>query len=262
MRNSSYFWGIILVLIGVLFLISNFGWLVGINLWNLVWPLFFIGLGFWILWGVFVHRSTSEEYKAIAIEGAARAQVRINHGAGRLEVRGGAGNSNLLEGTFSGGLVSTTQRVGDLLDVRMSTPSRYIPFWFPTSGLNWSFSFNKDILLALDFQTGADEARIDLTDLQVTDLRFHSGASSSDISLPAHAGVTRVEVEIGLASLNILVPDGVAARIHTRGGLSSTSINRQRFPRIGDFYQSPDYDSAENKVEIRAEVGVGSVTIR
>jgi len=261
MRRSSYFWGFILVLVGILFLLTNLGYLEGINLWNLIWPLSLVALGLWTLWGVFFNRPTGGEQAAIPLEGAKRAQVRINHGAGKLAIQAGNANNDLLLGTFVGGLISRTRREGDLLEARLSIPPRVSPFWFPMTGLNWSFNLNREILLALDFQTGANEARIDLTDLHVTDLRFHSGASSSEIYLPASAGTTRVELEIGAASVNIHIPEGVAARVRARGGLSSTNINRKRFPRTGDYFQSPDYDTAQNKAEIRVDVGVGTVTI-
>jgi hypothetical protein len=68
-------------------------------------------------------------------------------------------------------------------------------------------------------------------------------------------------VSSGAASVNIRIPQGVAARIRWRGGLSSINVDPSRFPRFGDTYQSPDYDSAANKVDLDVEMGVGSVTV-
>jgi hypothetical protein len=82
------------------------------------------------------------------------------------------------------------------------------------------------------------------------------------LTLPENAGSTRVKIESGAASLEIQVPSGVAARIRSSGGLSSFSVDKDRFPRVGDIYQSPDFDVAQNKVELNVQMGVGSVSIK
>jgi hypothetical protein len=58
------------------------------------------------------------------------------------------------------------------------------------------------------------------------------------------------------------VPQGVAASIRARGGLASINIDSNRFPRSGDVNQSPDYETAANKVDMDIQTGVGSVDIR
>ena len=114
----------------------------------------------------------------------------------------------------------------------------------------------------MDINTGASETSIDLTDLQVKDLKLQTGASSTTVTLPVKAGFTHVDIESGVASTNIRVPSGVAARISAHGGLSSINVDATRFPRQGDLYQSSDYDSASNKVEVKIQTGVGSIDIR
>jgi hypothetical protein len=100
-----------------------------------------------------------------------------------------------------------------------------------------------------------------LSDLQVKELTLKSGASSTNLTLPASAGMTHARVSSGAASVNISVPQGVAARIRWHGGLSTVSVNQARFQRSGDSYQSPDYDTAANNVDLDVEMGVGSVTV-
>jgi hypothetical protein len=62
--------------------------------------------------------------------------------------------------------------------------------------------------------------------------------------------------------VTVRVPSGVAARIRIRGGLAGIKVDQNRFPRMGDTYQSADYDTAPNKVDVDIETGVGSVEIR
>jgi hypothetical protein len=39
-------------------------------------------------------------------------------------------------------------------------------------------------------------------------------------------------------------------------------VDSQRFPMMGDAYQSADYNEAQNKLDLDLETGVGSVDIR
>jgi hypothetical protein len=115
--------------------------------------------------------------------------------------------------------------------------------------------------LSLKCETGASKSALDLRDLKVTELELETGASSTEVTLPANAGYTRVKVEAGAARVDIRVPGGVAGRIRTSAGLASIAVDETRFPGIDNRYQSPDYETAINKVDIVVETGVGAVSI-
>jgi len=263
MRRGSIFWGLLLVIVGLALLLDNLGLLGNINVWNLIWPFFLIAFGAWVLLGTIFRRAPQIEHVSIPLEGAQSAQVKIQHGAGRLDIHAGGGMGLLAEGDFSGGLEYRSQREGDQLKVKMHVPEQYFPFnWSPGYTLDWSFGLAREVPLSLEFETGAGEAQIDLSELRVSELRLKSGASSSTIDLPSSAGFTRVSVEAGAASVHIRVPSGVSARIRSQGGLASTEVDTSRFPSTGaNTYQSPDYDTAANKVDIEAQMGVGAVKI-
>jgi hypothetical protein len=264
MRRGGLFWGVVLLLIGLLLLLSNLD-IVSVNLWSAVWAVVLIAVGVGILWGIVVGPSTVEgEEVAIPLEGAGSARVRVKHAAGRLRVSGDAAPDALLEGTFSGGLDVRTQRRGDELDVEMALPRvPYVlaPWNWGREGLGWTFGLNREIPLSLTLETGASDARLDLSELRISELRLETGASSTAVTLPTHAGHTRVRVEAGAASVSLRVPPEVAARMRFKGALASIDVDRDRFPRTGGVYQSPDYDAAENKVDIEVEAGVGSLRV-
>ena len=261
MRRNAIFWGSMLVLFGVLFLLSNLG-IFNINVWSLFWPIILIGMGLWFLYGYFFRPKGEVEHANIRLEGASRARLRVNHGAGRLNIYAGAGAGDLAEGDFGGGLDQSSRLSGDTLDVTMKVPSQVFVFPFgPGMSLDWSFGLARQIPLELELETGANESQIDLTDLQVTRLSVKSGASSTNVRLPASVGLTSVTVETGAASVKLFVPQGVAARVSGSAGLAAINVDERRFPRIGSMNQSPDYDSAANKVDITISVGVGSVDV-
>lgn len=261
MVRGRIFWGLVVLLVGILLLLDNLGYLPGINIWGLIWPLFLIALGGWILWNYFTRGSRQTERIAIPIEAAERAKIRFQHGAGRIDISAGESQENLIEGNFGGGLDITKEQRGNELDIMLKMPISIFPFdWSPGQSLDWSVRLNREIPLSLSLETGASESRLDLSDIRVTELILKSGASSTMVTLPANAGFTKVNIESGAASLKVIVPQGVAARIRSGGGLSNFSIS-DRFPKSGGIYQSPDYEGVANRVDMDIEMGVGSVSI-
>ena len=262
MRRGTLFWGLIFILAGILLLLDNLG-IIAISVWGVIWSVLLIALGFWILWGVVFKSSQTGEEIAIPLEGARRGRIRVNHGGGRLSLDAAVDSEDLVAGTFVGGLDPRVRRSGDTLDVDLSVEPQTF-FWAGpfSGGYNWTFGLNPTIPLSIDMNTGAGEAQVDLSGLQVEDFRLKTGASSTRLTLPAHAGFTQASIESGAASTDVFVPEGVAARIRVESGLASINIDRNRFPKEAGVFQSPDFASAENKVDLIIKTGVGAVSVR
>jgi hypothetical protein len=270
MRQNGLFWGIVLILVGGLFLLNTLG-IFSFNVWNLIWPFFLILLGAWILFGVFGvggNRPLEVENASFPLEGAQAAVVRVQHGAGRLTVNGESAPGVLASGAFGGGLEYRQRKNGNTLELDLRPRWRDnfvfgIPWsWGNSRGYIWNVALSHEVPLSLRLETGAGESQVDLSDLNVTDLHMSTGASSTDLMLPAQARNTRVKLEAGAASINVRVPGGVAAQIRTQAGISSISVDQTRFPRMGNVYQSPDYATASNRIDLDIQMGVGSVTVR
>ena len=265
MRNGSTFWAVVLIGAGILLLLNNLGLLsaLRIDTWELIWPLFLIALGVRLISRVRAKPGDIEvEAAAIPLDGATSAAIELSHGAGELRLAAGAGMTDLVAGEFGGGLRHTATRRGDRLEVelKMRVEPVTVLNWSP-GGYDWDVRLNPDIPLSLECETGASRSTLDLHGLRVTELKLETGASSTDVVLPAAAGYTRVKIEAGAARVDVRLPGGVAARIQTSAGLASIAVDSTRFPGEDKFFQSPDYESAENKVDIEVETGLGTVSI-
>jgi hypothetical protein len=265
LRRGGLFWGVVLFLLGLLLLLSNLG-IVSLDLWGAIWAVVLIALGLGVLWGVLAGPGgVGGEEVSIPLADAIGARLRLEHGAGRLRVSGGAESGLFLKGTFGGGVHYRTERRGDELDVKMSLrglPEALAPWNWGRRDTGWAFQLNSEIPLYLAFETGASDARLDLSELRVTDLRLQTGASSVDLTLPAGSGHTRVRIEAGAASVSVRIPPEVAGRVRFEGALASIDVDRDRFPRRNGIHQSPDYETAKNKVDIEIEAGIGSLRVR
>jgi len=101
---------------------------------------------------------------------------------------------------------------------------------------------------------------LDLRGLTLTDLKLETGASETRVTLPA-TGRYRADFDLGAASLNVIVPDGLSARICASIGAATLSVDETRFPRNGSYYQSPDFDSAANSADITIDAGAASIKV-
>ncbi len=260
-RRGGLFWGSLLLALACLLLFQKLGWIEG-NVWGYFWALALMALGVWLISAYFNrNRPIEGESVSIPLEGAAQGRIAIDHGAGKLVLRSGAPADLLLSGTFSNGLDVRSRREGDRLSVKLRNPPGFWT-WNPGSSLDWDIQLNPNIPLQLEINSGASASTLDLTDLQVTDLELETGASSTEVTLPAHAGQTRVKIESGVSAVKIYVPQGAAARIHAQAGLSAIHVDESRFPsQGGNIYQSPDYATAANRIDLDIEAGVGAVDI-
>jgi hypothetical protein len=141
----------------------------------------------------------------------------------------------------------------------------FVPFFGNRSGnadSRLDVTLRPNLPLSLTVQTGATQARLDLSQLRVSSLDVAMGAAETWVRLPENAGATTAHFSGGATSLTLEIPDGVAAQIRTRGGLNTVSVDQSRFPAAGtDVYRSPDYDSAQNKVDITIETGVSTIHV-
>lgn len=263
MRRAGMFWGVVLLVLGGLLLAENLG-LLPVSAGALLLPLFLVLLGAWIVVGALGRRGRWDAQAVVVpLSGAPSARVVFSHGAGRLRVGGGAGGGELVAGTFAGGLDHRESRTAEGVVADLRVPSDWTRWgWGPGGSFDWDVRLSEEVPLALELRVGASENILDLSRLRVTEFSLETGASSTDVLLPAAAGLTRVVVRSGAASVRLRVPDGVAACVTGSGGLASFDVDARRFPRAGAAWESPDFARASNRVEIRAEVGVGSVEVR
>ncbi len=215
--------------------------------------------------------SITSESISVKSEGAQSARLNLTVAAGDLTLTGGAPSGLLLSGGSQGTVAEASeQRVSVIrsggrstMDVRLNTDWN---FQFPprrgsSSSPRWILRHAEGIPTDIRIETGASDLALDLRELNVQRLNVDGGAADIDVVLPANAGRTTAEFSIGAADLDITVPDGVAAQIDFDGGISSLNIDESRFPKQGDRYVSPDFESAANRVSIKIEAGVSDITI-
>jgi Domain of unknown function (DUF5668)/Cell wall-active antibiotics response 4TMS YvqF len=255
-------WPLALIVVGSIFLLSTTGRL-GTDLGEIVrwWPVALIVLGAWYLIVAFMPRAVTaagSDRLVIPLEGATSASVRLQFGGGEVTVEPGPADQ-LLVGEFENG--AAVQRRRGPGSVELSPDGATVFPWFDRP-LRWRVGVTTGAPLDLDLQCGAAKVRVDLTGVALRRLKIQTGASDTRVLLPRAAGESFVKAEGGAASLTFEVPAGVAARIKSQMVIGSTSVDESRFPKTASGrWESPDYASAANRVELEVSGGVGSVRV-
>ena len=260
MKRDNLFWGMALILVGVLLFLQTQGYIR--NLFPYLWPLALVLFGSWIILGVYWTPARSEEKTFSFPLGAAKsARFKFSHGAGQIEITGGAPTGQALVGSSAIGMNKESNINGERLDVTVEAGPSFVPFIGPSQGV-WRFQLTREIPLTLSIDAGASSLNIDLQDVQASRVELNTGASSSNVTVPAR-GVSLLDIEAGAAAVNVRVPNGTEARVRVREGVNSVNVDTNRFPQLDfGFYQSSGYDTAVDRAEINIEAGLGSVTVR
>jgi len=260
--RGSLFWGIVLIILAILLLAQQMGILTG-SIFNYFWPVIAILFGIWLLIGA-VGRGRRSESQTVSIprENANSARIKFDHGAGRLNIHGGAADPDVLTGLFGAEMDYRSKLDGDRLQIRLRNAAQFWA-WYPGQNLDWDISLNKDVLYDLKIDSGASATNLNLTDLKVTNLEIDTGASSTEVELPANAGTTRVDIDSGASSVKVSVPAGVGANIHIKSGVASVHVDTDRFHRLDNgVYQSDEYNNSANRADINISSGVGTIEIK
>lgn len=126
---------------------------------------------------------------------------------------------------------------------------------------------NPKRLKEINIEAGASSLKLlDLGNARFDYMKFSGGAGSFDLDFRGKfEGESEVVIEVGVASADIILPEGVAVRIEAEedNWFSSIDIPKRKLERVDDgVYESRDYAEAANRILLKIEVGLGSVDVR
>lgn len=290
-------WPLVLITIGLVFLLVNFGFIPGVTAFSLLslWPLLLILAGVDIAIGrrwplaalgidvavialglvliasqppllgspffVINGGGPGERDVSVARQSATSLSLALNGGAGRFRVSGG---STLLVEAHS---ISEDLRVrradfdrgGQHADVRIDqTGSRRVG----GAAIDVETRIASDIPTELEINGGAGEFLIDLSAVTINSAELNVGAAELTLTLPKPTAAVVIEVNAGASNIIIVVPEGIEARVTTTGALLSLRSSNARVTASGLAAETSGYGSATARVTVRVTAGASSITIR
>lgn len=190
------------------------------------------------------------------------ARVELNFGAGRLNVQKAEGKQYLVDGTAAN--VRKTYTVTDgvgRLELNQDTGRfLFLPPFGDDRRVTWDIGLTGAIPLDLSVETGAGQANLDLTGLVLRMLDLNAGVVQTRVTFPAEG---RIEAAIsgGVGELLISLPKGLPTRMTVSTGLGNFSAP-STFTRRGDVYETPDFSTEADYLDLTLSLGVGSVVVK
>lgn len=285
---------VVIVFLGIAFLIYNFK-LTPSGFWGVLWrfwPVLLILIGLKTLIGsgrsllvggitafvmfavlglsLYISSSKSTEKPILSnfserLGSYSRAKIEISFGAGDLKFDGLAGSGNLLEASSehrgsSTGINKEFSQSGNTGQLKLNVTGEARRLVWEKKD-KWQLHFSQNIPLDIDFKSGLSNLDLDLRLLRVENLNLDIGASKLLLVLPAF-GISKVAIKSSMADVEIIVPPGKSARMKVEGGLSSSDVDEKRFPRVDEYYVSPDFNSNPNRVELEIGSGFSRIKIK
>ncbi|MEJ2359246.1 MAG: toast rack family protein [Deinococcales bacterium] len=283
---------IVLIVVGVLILLANFGWFDWFTLIRLgsLWPVLLVAIGADMLtrgryrivvWGAavvvgallyaydaggprgaFVRGPAETHSIAHPLAGADAADVSITTSVGTLRLSGLSSGGDLVRGTIETRrgetLVDELSKRGGTAVLSISSKSSAVNLR-GNEGRSWDLQLTRAVPIALDITTGVGKAQLELRSLQLSRLTMEAGVGEVTATLPDR-GVYQADFKAGVGATHITIPSSMAARVTVKSGLGSVHVNGT-FARSGDVYETPGYASASDRVDLNVQGGLGQITV-
>ena len=257
------FWPVLLIITGVSILLRRYHpWLVSLLILALL--LACLGIAIWQYGPSLPPGEPTRSYSE-SLGSLERAHIQVNFNAGSLTMGSlSAVSPNLVEaasGSSNADMKVVFRKQDEEGSLILSTERANRRSWNEAEA-KWEVLFNRTIPLTLDFKSTVSDSHLALGELKLTELRMDIDVGNYIVELPASAGTTRAYIKADVANLEVTIPQGVAARLKVDADLAALEIDENRFPRQGDYYISPDFDSAENRVELELDCDIGRAQIK
>ena len=287
---------IILIGLGVIFLLNNLG-LLSWSIWETLlrlWPILLVGAGLDLIlgrrsiWGsllalvltfailgaalwlsgmdVGAGRQLRSEEITQSLGEAEEADVVVDPGVGTLRIEVGSDPTSLVEGTVHlarGEELTRSFTVEDEVGtfvLRTQTGS-FSSFSVGWGGQRvWDLRLSPEIPLRLETNLGMGETTLDLRGLTVDSLDIEQGLGQTRITFPEE-GRFEARVTGAIGQTVLVIPEALAARIRIDTGISGRQVPGD-YRCEEDVCTSPDYETADHRVELEVSQAIGNLVIR
>ncbi|NIV39273.1 MAG: hypothetical protein GWN58_60640, partial [Anaerolineae bacterium] len=124
----------------------------------------------------------------------------------------------------------------------------------------WDLGLTPGASLSLDAGMGVGNTELDLSGLDLEALSADMGVGRIKVVLP-ETGQFEAKLSQGVGIVEIVIPRGMAVRIEADTALAGRQLPDD-LVKQEEYYTSPGYAGAANRVEIDAGVAIGMLTVR
>ncbi|MBN1286472.1 MAG: hypothetical protein JXB47_13825 [Anaerolineae bacterium] len=240
--------------------------------------------------------------ESVPIGGAESAEVALNLSVGETRIAALRDSPDLLDANLryiggdvrlsaAGAARRTVELTQDKVDLSLNGPFDFLSWLFEKNegeDLRWDVRLSDRVPLELTINGGLGTISLDLSDLNLTGLNLSTGAGAVTLTLPEAARAYLVHIDGGIGPVEITVPDAAALDMQINGGVGSFTIDIPRdaavridvsgglktvdipayFDQVREgegqngTWETPGFGSAERRITIEYEGGLGALTVK
>lgn len=293
MKNKGSVGGLILIFIGVFWLMTSFG----VITWSLfdvmfrLWPLILIVIGIntifrnkdyirYITWSILIIAVVlfgfygQDRFRNDVVFETNPNLVEESHPeitSGKLRLQLGGGNikidsieDKLIKARIPDSKVRKSVKFSSdntRVDINIDQMSDFININNKKS-FDYNFNLNENVLWNIDIDTGAINGTMDFSNLKISNLDIDMGVSNLNLIFGDKQDKAKVDIDGGISNLELTVPKNLGVRLDIDGGIKNTNISELGWKRMGDYYESPNYDETAKKLDIEVDTGIGKFDVR
>lgn len=113
----------------------------------------------------------------------------------------------------------------------------------------------------IDLGIGAGKGNFDFSNYKIEKLKVSTGVADMDIRLGDKLPASNVDIEAGVASVTLEIPESVGCEMHMDGALNAKNLGDLDKVSNG-LYRSANFSTAAKKVIVHYEGGLTSINIK
>jgi hypothetical protein len=291
-RYRSFFWPLVLIVIGLIALLVDLNLISSDRLYRLadLWPLVLIVIGLelvtrralkgaavdvatvlilliaaggaivYVAAGPAIPGGTQTFDSSDQVGSVKTASVSIDVGAATVTVEG---DSSLGSDLFRAHIQYSGRKPSVALDKstgELSISQQGTFGFFGNQRLVVELHVNPNVPWRISVNSGAATDTFRLTGVSVSSIELNSGASREDITLGQPKGIVPITINGGAVTVHVHRPSGTAASVQVSGAAVNLTADGQQERGIGNrHWQSAGYDKATDAYKL--EVGGGASTV-
>lgn len=242
----------------------------------------FLGIGMFtilMVGSVFANNEIHQQSYNEAQDNVTSAVIKINIGVGRLEITSLADTSDLFYGDISY-IGELDYRVSGSETKQISLNQTQNNYGFDSlfnllninpinnqDALLWVVNLSPDVPLELDIESGVGDFELDLSGLQIADLRLKTGVGQTTVTLAQPTLSYDVMITSGVGDTTLILPEGAAVRVEAEIGLGNSQFptGLQRISIDDDdteIWETDNFNAADEQIIISLTDGVGNLTVQ
>ena len=202
----------------------------------------------------------TSDFSADVSSSYTKANINIEAGAVNLSLQDNT--SKLIEGTLESSYATPDLSVKNLNDVAtVDLKTKKSGIGIGQAKNNLDLRLTNLIPLAVKINSGASTLNLDFSKIKLSDLKIDSGASTINLKLGTEVdNNAEFKISAGASSIDISIPQSLGVKI-----INSSALSNKNFEGFSEVktknYQNINYDTASKKVTITINAAVSSMKV-